>query len=324
MPQLSLQGSQQDKLMRLKRNVGKSQVTPCKHDLLNKLLGREAGALTRIPSVKQAFWYDLTAGDGVPVSGVPQNEATLDLFDGAVHSSRPFGTGCSPGIMLRHAAFFGARNQKPLIVNGYEIQPETWARLQSNLRRELSHQGWQQLEENLSSWSNGSALAYYHCADAKTIVPQPEARLSGSAVFIYNDPNSIAQWCLTEEFMALCPKFTTSLSTLGCNANGLKRAPRATREQWFDRTELVASALQPWHDLCLFSVGNADQWAYLISAPKGWREQVTANCYKAHEKSGIAKQPEIQWLKADPDEFRSLEKKLFLTKSELINEVDHD
>lgn len=307
-----------------KRKVGKSQVTPCKHDLLNKLLGREAGVLTRLSTVKQAFWYDLTAGDGVPVSGTPQSQATPDLLDGIVHNSQPFARGCSPGIMLHHAGIFGARNQKPLVVNGFEIQPETWVRLQSNLRRELVHNGWQQTEEDSPCWTNGSALAQYHCADAKAIVPPPEAQLSTSAVFIYNDPNSITQWCLTEEFMALCPRFTTSLSTLGCNANGLKRAPRATRDQWFERTELIASALQSWHDLCLFSVGNADQWAYLISAPKEWRVQITADCFKAHSKSGIAKDPEVEWLRADSSAFRRLEKKLFLTKSELTEEDDND
>lgn len=280
--------------------------------------------LGRVPRVKRAFWYDLTAGDGVPVSGTPQSEPTLDLLNGVVHSSQPFIRGCSPGIMLHHAGIFGARNQKSLVVNGFEIQPETWVRLRLNLRKELNHIGWQQTGEDCSSWSNGSALAHYHCADAKAIVPQPEARLSTSAVFIYNDPNSITQWCLTEEFMALCPEFTTSLSTLGCNANGLKRAKRETREQWFERTELIASALQPWHDLCLFSVGNADQWAYLISAPLEWRDRITADCHKAHAKSGIAKRPEVEWLKADSDAFRRLERKLFLTKSELTEEDSND
>lgn len=307
-----------------KRKPGKSQVTPCKHDLLNKLLGREAGVLTRLANVKRAFWYDLTAGDGVPVSGTPQKQMSSDLLDGIVHNSQPFARGCSPGIMMHHAKFFGTRSQKPLIINGFEIQPETWVRLQANLRRELGREGWHQTDDETPCWKTGCALAQYHCADAKTTIPQPEARLSDSAVFIYNDPNSITQWCLTEEFISLCPKFTTSLSTLGCNANGLKRAPRETREQWFERTELIASALQPWHDLCLFSVGNADQWAYLISAPKEWRKQITADCSKAHLKSGIAKDPEVEWLRADPSAFRRLEKKLFLTKAELTEEESND
>ena len=309
-----------------KRKVGKSQVTPCKHDLLNKLLGRESGVLTtpKLATIKRVFWYDLTAGDGVPVSGIPQDQERSDLLGGVVNNSRPFATGCSPGIMLHHAKFFGTRNKKPLVVNGFEIQPETWVRLQSNLRRELECNGWQKTENDAPCWEFGSAKAQYHCVDAKAKVPHPEAQLSTSAVFIYNDPNSITQWCLAEEFMDLCPKFTTSLSTLGCNANGLKRAPRATREQWFERTELIASALQHWHDLCLFSVGNADQWAYLISAPLEWRERITADCHKAHAKSGIAKKPEVEWLKADSDAFRRLERKLFLTKTELTEEGFHD
>jgi len=262
----------------------------------------------KLSHIKQVFWYDLTAGDGV------------------AYSSRSFENGCSPGIMLHHAGLFGAHNKKPLVVNGFEIQSETLSRLQRNLRNELSQTNiegkvW---VNNELQWNLGSAKAQYQCTDAKTIVPQLDAQRSTSAVFIYNDPNSITQWCLTEEFISLCPKFTTSLSTLGCNANGLKRAPRETREQWFERTRLIASSLQHWHDLCLFSVGNADQWAYLISAPVEWREQITADCRKAHAKSGITKNPEVEWLKADKSAFRRLEKKLFLTKAELTEEESND
>ena len=262
----------------------------------------------------------MTAGDGVPVSGALHGTGMPDLLDGLVHNSRPFATGCSPGIMLHHAGLFGASNRKTLTLNGFEIQPETYVRLLANLRRELPHKGWVADEDAAPCWINGSASVQYHCADARTCLPPPEATMSSSAVFIYNDPNSIAEWCLTNEFVAACPEFTTSLSTLGCNANGLKRLPREKRKLWFERTELIAASLQPWHDLCLFSVGNADQWAYLISAPKVWRDKITEDCQKAHVKSGIAKNPEIFWLRSDRDGFKRLEEKLFLTKKELTEE----
>lgn len=303
-----------------KRTVGKSTVTPCKHDLLNKLLGREAGVLTRLPSVANAFWFDLTAGDGVPTSGASHGCQVPDLLDGKFHDSRPFAKGCSPGIMLHHAGILGAKPIKfKLNLNGFEIQSETYVRLLSNLQKELAATGWKRDSDSLSLWSKGSVQAHYLCADARLHQPPKEAMLSSSVVFIYNDPNSIADWCLTPEFIQACPPFTTSLSTLGCNANGLKRLPFEKREEWFKRTELIASALQPWHDLCLYSVGNADQWAYLISAPKKWVAGITEDCKKAHQKSGVNKPPEIAWLRQDESAFKRLEEKLFLTKRELDN-----
>lgn len=306
-----------------KRTVGKSTVTPCKHDLLNKILGREAGVLTRLPAVANAFWFDLTAGDGVPASGASHGSQEPNLLADPVHDFRPFSKGCSPGIMLHHAGLLGAKSIRfRLSLNGFEIQSETYVRLLSNLQRELAATGWDRDADSMSMWSKGSVQAHYLCADAREHQPPAEAMLSDSVVFIYNDPNSIADWCLTPEFIQACPRLTTSLSTLGCNANGLKRLPREKREEWFKRTELIAGALQPWHDLCLYSVGNADQWAYLISAPKKWSAGITEDCKKAHQKSGISKSPEIAWLRQDESAFRQLEEKLFLTKRELDDTED--
>jgi hypothetical protein len=60
--------------------VGKSGVTPCKHDLLNKLLGREVGTLKANKLGLESYLIvDLTAGDGVPYTG------------------KTFRKGCSPG-----------------------------------------------------------------------------------------------------------------------------------------------------------------------------------------------------------------------------------
>ena len=197
-----------------KRSVGKSTVTPCKHDLLNRILGREAGALTRMPAIKRVYWYDLTAGDGVPSSGASHGRSEVSLLPSAFHHARSFAKGCSPGIMLHHAAIFGTKQLKPLVLNGFEIQPETYVRLLSNLRRELGEKGWDASEDSAPCWQIGSAVAQYHCADASKCSPEPEASQSTSAAFVYNDPNSIAEWCLTEDFISHCPKFTTSLSTL--------------------------------------------------------------------------------------------------------------
>jgi len=297
-----------------KRTVGKSAVTPCKHDLLNKILGREAGVLTRLPDVAKAYWFDLTAGDGVPASS---SSDSPDLLAGLVHDSRPFSKGCSPGIMLRHAGLLGAKPIKfKLSLNGFEIQSETYVRLLSNLQRELAATGWDRNPDSLDTWTKGNVRACYQCADATGCRPPEDALRSDSIVFIYNDPNSIKDWSLTPEFIMACPPRTTTLSTLGCNAGGLKRASREKREEWFEHTELIAGALQPWHDLCLYSVGNASQWAYLISAPKEWRSRITEECKQAHQKSGVSRPPEIAWFRESASAFRDLEEKLFLTKEE--------
>ena len=100
--------------------------------------------------------------------------------------------------MLHHAAIFGTKQLKPLVLNGFEIQPETYVRLLSNLRRELGEKGWDASEDSAPCWQIGSAVAQYHCADASKCSPEPEVSQSTSAAFVYNDPNSIAEWCLTE------------------------------------------------------------------------------------------------------------------------------
>jgi len=106
------------------------------------------------------------------------------------------------------------------------------------------------------------------CMNSKEFTFQPNAV---DAAFIYNDPNHIEDWCLTPQLLNTVPKFTTSLSTLGCNVGGLKRIDLDRRREWFHRVELISETiLQRWHDACLFSVGGADQWAYLITAPSVW------------------------------------------------------
>ena len=118
--------------------------------------------------------------------------------------------------------------------------------------------------------------------------------------------------------LASAPKFTTSLSTLGCNVGGMKRLDLDKRELWFDRINMVTSSIvQPWHDACLFSVGGADQWAYLVTAPTKWRDRITSECLAAASKmEGREADPQIAWFKQDPAAFLALQQYLFLTKAE--------
>ena len=108
--------------------VGKSGITPCKHFLLNRLLGREMGVLSRgMPPVSEVLLYDLTAGDAVPYIPAEQSE----LLPQAA-----FRDGCSPGIFLRHADWLVQRNRLPVQLTGCEKQP-----IQSCLRTLVA--GWQ-------------------------------------------------------------------------------------------------------------------------------------------------------------------------------------
>ena len=87
---------------------------------------------------------------------------------------------------------------------------------------------------------------------------------------------------------------------------------------------LCESLLQTWHDACLFSIGGADQWAYLITGPTKWREQITQECMRAAKKleKRITAPPQVVWRKDDPGGFYQLERFLFLTKDEFSRGVE--
>lgn len=271
--------------------VGKSGVTPCKHDLLNKLLGREAGTLLSNPlRINSYAIVDLTAGDGVPYG-------------------QHFTKGCSPGIILNHAKYIALKTASKATVVYIEKQPETHRELVANLR-----QAWDSMLQGQGP-SKGGLNAEIACMDAKSYRFPPGM---ADAAFLYNDPNHIEDWCLEAEALATAPRFTTSLSTLGCNVGGMKRLDLDRRELWFDRINMVTSSIvQPWHDACLFSVGGADQWAYLITAPKAWTDRITQDCLAAASKiQGREADSRVAWFKQDPTGFLNLQKFLFLTKAE--------
>ena len=287
--------------------VCKSGITPCKHFLLNRLLGREVGVISRgYPPVTSVFFYDLTAGDGVPY---------LSADDG-------FTSSCSPGIFLRHTHWLTTKQRfnKPLYLIGCEKQAVTYNELVKNTAAFLDANDWAQIERGYYA-RNTSEVAYIHTNASD--INAPVSR--DSSCFIYNDPNHIEDWSLTPEFLNNCPRFTTSLSTLGCNVGGLKRIDESRRREWFARVETVcASVVKGWHDACLFSVGGADQWAYLITAPAKWRDEITDECTKAAKKleKKITAEPQIVWRKRDPESFYQLQRFLFLTREEFNRGVN--
>ena len=288
---------------------GKSGITPCKHFLLKRLLGREVGVLSRgMPPVREALFYDMTAGDGVPYVSAEHQSQEIDR-------SQQFTEGCSPGIFLQHTQWLVARTNRPVMLTGCEKQAVTHAELVRNTGDWLQASGWQQLDRGVHTY--GNSMARYLHANAQDT--QPPGINRDASCFIYNDPNHIEDWSLTAQFLQGCPKFTTSLSTLGCNVGGLKRIEEDKRREWFMRVEVLCEALlQRWHDACLFSVGGADQWAYLITAPVKWRDEITSECLQAASKleKKITTPPQVVWRKNDPAGFYQLQRFLFLTKDE--------
>lgn len=264
--------------------VGKSGVTPCKHDLLNKLLGREVGTLKANKlGIGDYLIVDLTAGDGIPYTG------------------KEFRKGCSPGIILHHAEYLATQTYVQANVLLLEKQEATCFELVANIKSQPG--------------LNCDVFLNVFCRDSKS---WDFSKSPADAAFLYNDPNHIEDWCLTPKMLASAPKFTTSLSTLGCNVGGMKRLDLDKRELWFDRINMVTSSIvQSWHDACLLSVGGADQWAYLVTAPTKWRDQITSDCLAAASKmEGREADPQIAWFKQEPAAFLALQQYLFLTKAE--------
>lgn len=266
-----------------------------------------------MPPVREALFYDMTAGDGVPYLSAEQQSFGLD-------QSQHFMKGCSPGIFLRHTQWLLDKTNRPVLLTSCEKQAATYAELVRNTGAWLHAAGWQELERGVHVSGNG--MARYIHSNAQDM--QPPGINRDASCFIYNDPNHIEDWSLTPNFLQNCPKFTTSLSTLGCNVGGLKRIEEDKRREWFMRVELLCdSLLQGWHDACLFSVGGADQWAYLITAPVKWRKEITAECLKAASKleKKITAPPQVVWRKDDPAGFYQLQRFLFLTKEEFSRGV---
>lgn len=292
-------------------STGKSGITPCKHFLLNRLLGREVGVIsTGRLSVCESFLFDLTAGDGVPYLSAEQGELMDDR-------RKAFAEGCSPGIFLTHADWLVSRRRVPVCLVGCEKQAITHAELIANTDQWLAEHEWDKADRGVHFKAGGMGEIRYLHSNSKNI--NPPGGIRNATCFIYNDPNHIEDWSLTPEFVSNCPRLTTSLSTLGCNVGGLKRIEEDKRREWFMRVEVLCEALlQSWHDACLFSVGGADQWAYLITAPAKWRDEITAECFKAAQKleKKITAAPQVIWRKQDPAAFYELERFLFLTRDE--------
>lgn len=284
-----------------RKNVGKSGVTPCKHFLLDKLLGQEAGVYGRgIPADSlSAVWVDMTAGDGAPTR-VEKPELS-----------------CSPGIFSKHASYV-LKCKKPLKVFLCEKNKKTFSDLTLIMNgRWWAHDVYPESKTCMQLIGDDSS-------DYFLDVP------FDSSCFIYNDPNSITQWSYTEELLKSLPKYTRTLNTLGCNVAGVKRELAKNPEMsklWRDNIHQLLNYQR--HPAVLMAVGNASQWAYLITTPEQWIEDTKKLCIKAWEytykiseefRKQVGKKRPRVFSTFEKDNFNFLLDELLMTKEQFENQ----
>jgi hypothetical protein len=277
--------------------VGRSDRTRWKLRLLNKIFGREIGVLNlpQFADVPGSFWVDLTSG----------NAASLGPGEWIISSSA--------AIMLHHARY--GRNRKPVRIVLYEKAPRTYKELLDNLAVNLPALGYERIDE--AHWKYGS-LVDVSVRNADSATFDPAEIPPDWAVQIVNDPNTVNGWAMDPGLMAAVKKrsrLCLGVSTMGCNANGSKRLNREEREIWFKHVQSQIEGLHKHHDLLLAAIErDSHQWAYLITAPAAWKEEVSRDARGAFARGGF--QLNCVWLRSDPEKFQELLNILFLTKSE--------
>jgi hypothetical protein len=272
-------------------SVGQSpDRTPGKHSLLDKILGRLVGAFPYIKFLNPPFFLiDLCAGDGAP----------------SYHSKES-----SPQIINKHANHIRERlGEASAVVILVEKDRATFDKLQKAFPA-----------------TNNTYLIHGDSKDPSVIAEIAEIIKSkgkpSSPCFVHNDPNKVTDWAITRDLLKVLPRYTTSLTTMGCNVGGLKRLDLENRESWFDYVQVLAKAVKSvkCHNAYLASLRNdKSQWAYLVTCPAKWEKDVANDVEKAFKDwpHGV----EGAWL-SDPLRFKSLIRKLFLTKKEWEDDQD--
>lgn len=275
--------------------VGRSWRTPAKHDLMNKVIGVEVGAVGYKPDVSRCVWLDLTAGDGV----VP---------DGSEWERN-----CSPGLLAYHAT----NSRKPVGITLYENKPATFDRLVSALDANLPRLCYRQVDDATWQHEKSDVLIVALNEDGATAPLRNVDR--DTAVLVSNDPNAIIDWAMRDTFAQEVGERTPwfrSISTMGCNVGGLKRLAYGERAKWFSLVERQETALPRHRDLFIAAIENDDsQWAYLLGEPDKWRDKVTTNVVKSFNKHQM--RVDTAWFRGDRRHYEQIKRRLFLTRGEL-------
>lgn len=265
--------------------VGKSIRTLGKHELLNSVLGREAGTIPFLVSRDRLLSYpwiivDLCAGDGV--------------------ATEESGT-CSPALICKHASYQRLESVRVLFVERGINQYDSLAQSEYVKQSECYH---------------GMNTDDY----VLEFIDKHASRQS--PVFLHNDPNHVEDWNLSPDaikhFHGSELRLTT-LSTLGCNVGGIKRMDRDHRQQWYDRMESLCRAIPRWHDAQIVVLNrDAAQWAYLLTGPSKW---VHSGKYANDARRAFAYWSKGLTIatRSNPREWDRVIDGLFLTKEELGN-----
>lgn len=268
--------------------VGKSDGrTPGKHWLLDKLFGAFTGASCKMIMSRQMLklpivYLDLCAGDGVATE-----ESGM----------------CSPGIIWKHATWFRGRlGENSAIIILIEKDRATY---------DILRQSYDQ---------PGTFIIHGDSASEDVINQVKEIlfpRISpASPILIHHDPNSVTNWCLTENYLSLS-RYATAMLTMGCNVSGIKRLPLSERKVWYENFAVLTNYVDATNgrlDICLSALKkDSSNWAYAVVAPSRWREKVESTAKSAFKSwpSGI----DIEWMTDNPS-FNVLVNRLFLTKKE--------
>jgi hypothetical protein len=247
---------------------------------------------------RRILLYDLTAGDGIQYEGETCWEK-----------------GCSPGIVVRHALYKKCR--VPVIAVLAERAIETYGKLLANLEEHLPVLGC--IQEEPGRWSAHDGRVQIHAINGDSRTASFTYVGRGDFVFINNDPNNVHDWALNGA--ALRPAVdrgacVLSLSTMGCNPNGLKRLQyKGGREGWYGHVQSILDTLGPTQDVLVLSIDHDDaQWGYLDLTPKAWWERDIKLAEKAFGAQGL--NVSSAWLRKEPDGFWTLINRLFLTARE--------
>ena len=294
------------------KDVGTSHHTPIKHAVMIQFVEKEVRAANSLGWFERLPWIDLTAGNAIPAYDAPWADA------------------CSPGILASRAL----QSRKPVIVDLYEKNPDTYANLLDSLDTHLPVLGYQRIHDNgWNEWAAGTAKVRAWHRDGR------EAGIGhirrNDAVLVLNDPNSITEWAMRRRFTTDLGEAARGIRTLSCvgfNVAGIKRSPFlrddpapstdsiSTRSDWYELIRSITETLPERLDLMLAGFKrDSSQWAYLFSSPKVWRdkgeeEEVIAKAFTA---TGEEHDYEYAWFKRDRQEFARLVDRRILTRAEL-------
>ncbi|MEU3096582.1 hypothetical protein ABZ690_17740 [Streptomyces sp. NPDC006967] len=305
------------------KSVGTSWRTVMKHTAMTTFITREFNAGNHIPWIGRFCITDLTAGDG------------SSAYDAPWHTS------CSPGII----ASLALTSRKPVVIDLYERDQETYDTLISNLAKRLPVLGYQRTADD--RWRYEGIWLRASRQDGREASIDHLAQSHQDAVLILNDPNLITDWAMRPGFMSEVLTAGTRfggrgkvkgfrvMHTLGCNVGGAKRAPfqrdaqalpdddlrtmdLTERRNWFNLIEEQCAHLPARHDLALAAFENDPaQWAYLFTTPRlpRWYADTEADIRAAFK--AVGRTGEIAFYRRDNNRFERLKNRLLLTKTEL-------